>query len=75
MAQFPFAHTMEMKYRLKDGVLEVETEIENHSIEPMPVSLGYHTYYRIEDAPRDDWKIHVPCEGPRGAVEDTRPHG
>ena len=59
MAQFPFAHTLEMTYRLADGVLEVETAIENHSTDPMPLSLGYHTYYRIDDAPRDDWKIHI----------------
>src|SRR4051812_1572883 len=30
MAQFPFAHTLFMTYRLQDGVLEVETTIENH---------------------------------------------
>jgi aldose 1-epimerase len=59
MAQFPFAHTLEMTHRLKNGVLEVETVIENHSTEPMPLSLGYHTYYQLTDSPRDDWKVHV----------------
>lgn len=59
MAQFPFAHTVEMTYRLANGVLEVETALLNHSVEPMPVSLGYHTYYRIHDVPRDQWKVHI----------------
>jgi aldose 1-epimerase len=59
MAQFPFAYNIEMTYRLADGVLQVETAIENLSSEPMPLSLGYHTYYRLEDSPRDDWKVHV----------------
>ena len=59
MAQFPFAHTVEMTYRLKDGVLEVETTLQNQSTEPMPVSLGYHPYFRLHDAPRDDWKVHL----------------
>ena len=59
MAQFPFAHTYEMTYRLSEGVLEVETVIENLSREPMPVSLGYHTYYQLHDAPRDDWKVRL----------------
>ena len=59
MAQFPFAHTIEMTYRLQDGVLEVETVVENHSVEPMPVSLGYHPYFQIHDAPRDAWKVHL----------------
>lgn len=60
MAQFPFAHTIEMTYRLKDGALEVETAVTNLSADPMPLSLGYHTYFRIEDSPRDRWKANVP---------------
>jgi aldose 1-epimerase len=38
MKQFPFAHVLQMTYRLQDGVLEVQTRIENLSIEPMPVA-------------------------------------
>ena len=41
MAQFPFAHTIDMTYRLRDGILEVETSIENHAVEPMPVSVAF----------------------------------
>lgn len=59
MAQFPFAHTLEMTYRLADGVLEVVTTIENHANEPMPVSIGYHPWFRIGDAPRDQWTVHL----------------
>lgn len=59
MAQFPFAHEITMTYRLRNGQLEVETSIENLSTEPMPLSLGYHTYYRLDDSPRDDWRVHV----------------
>lgn len=59
MAQFPFAHTIEMTYRLADGVLEVRTVIENHSDEPMPIAIGFHPYYQITDAPRDRWTVHL----------------
>lgn len=59
MAQFPFALNLEMTHRLKDGALEIETVVENLSTEPFPVSLGYHTYYRLFDAPRDEWQVHV----------------
>jgi len=59
MAQFPFAHAIEMTYRLRDGVLEVATVIENLSTQPMPVSIGYHTYYQLTDAPREQWKVHL----------------
>lgn len=59
MAQFPFAHTLEMTYRLADGKLEVETSLENHSTQPMPVAVGYHPYFQVHDAPRDQWTVHV----------------
>jgi aldose 1-epimerase len=75
MAQFPFAHNIEMTYRLKDGALEVETAVENLSTEPMPLSLGYHTYYRIDDSPRDDWKLHVPARDHVEVSETLIPTG
>ncbi len=59
MAQFPFAHTIVTTHRLRDGVLEVDTLLENHSTEPMPVSLGYHPYFQVHDSPRDSWKVHL----------------
>ena len=59
MAQFPFAHTYEMTYRLSGGTLEVATTVTNHSKEPMPLAIGYHPYFQIHDAPRDQWKVHV----------------
>jgi aldose 1-epimerase len=61
MAQFPFAHTITMTYRLADGALEVETTLQNESVEPMPVAIGYHPCYQVHDAPRDQWKIHLPA--------------
>jgi aldose 1-epimerase len=59
MAQFPFAHTITMTYRLASGAVEVETAIDNQSAEPMPVAIGFHPYFRIDDAPRDQWKVHL----------------
>jgi aldose 1-epimerase len=59
MAQFPFAHAIQMTYRLREGALEVETLVENHAREPMPVSIGYHPYFQVHDAPRDQWKVHL----------------
>lgn len=59
MAQFPFAHNLTMTYRLAEGVLEVLTEIENTGAGQMPVAIGYHPYFRVHDAPRDGWKVHL----------------
>jgi aldose 1-epimerase len=27
----------------------------------MPVSVGFHPYFKIHDAPRDQWKVRVPA--------------
>lgn len=59
MAQFPFAHTIEMTYRLSAGMLEVQTRLNNHSAASMPVSVGYHPYFRLHDAPRDEWTVSI----------------
>ena len=63
MAQFPFAHNVTMTHRLSHGELEVETVVENLGLEPMPVAVGYHPYFRLHDSPRDDWKVHLAAQG------------
>jgi aldose 1-epimerase len=59
MKQWPFAHTIEITHRLRQGVLEVRTVITNVSAEPMPVAVGFHPYFRLADSRRDDWKLAV----------------
>ena len=59
MKQWPFAHTIEMTYRLQNGVLEVSAAITNQSAEPMPIAVGFHPYFQLTDSMRDDWTISV----------------
>ncbi len=59
LKQWPFAHTIEVTHILQDGVLEVRTRITNLSAEPMPVSIGFHPYFQLTDAARDEWTIAV----------------
>ena len=59
MKQWPFAHTIEITHRLRDGVLEVETAIVNMSAEPMPIAIGFHPYLQLTDSPRDAWTLSV----------------
>jgi aldose 1-epimerase len=75
MAQFPFAHALEVTHRLRDGALEIETVVENLSSEPMPVSLGYHPYFQVSDAPRDEWAIHLPARKHVRTTEELIPTG
>lgn len=62
MAQFPFAHTIEVTHKLHNGVLEVLTTVENLSSEPMPLGFGYHPYFQVNDAPRDEWTVDIPAK-------------
>jgi aldose 1-epimerase len=59
MKQFPFAHTLEMTYRLEDGGLEVRTRIDNLSTEPMPVAIGFHPYFQLTDSTRENWTLSI----------------
>jgi len=59
MKQWPFAHTVDMTYRLKDGVLEVATAVTNLAVEPMPLVIGYHPYFQLTDSKRDEWTVSV----------------
>lgn len=59
MRQWPYAHAIEMTYRLTEGVLEVATTITNLSDAPMPVAVGFHPYFQLTDSPRDDWRIAI----------------
>jgi aldose 1-epimerase len=59
MAQWPFAHIIEMTYRLQNGVLEIATALNNLSAEPMPVSIGFHSFFQVTDATRENWTFGV----------------
>ena len=59
MKQWPFAHTVDMTYRLKDGVLEVLTEVTNLANEPMPLVIGYHPHFTLTDSKRDEWTASI----------------
>jgi len=75
MKQWPFAHTIEMTYRVQDGVLEVRTSIVNHSAEAMPVAIGFHPYYKLTDSPRDEWTLSVAAKTHWRLAENKVPTG
>lgn len=62
MAQFPFAHTLTMTYKVSGGALEVRTRIDNLSVEPMPVAVGFHPYFQLTDSNRSQWTLKVPAK-------------
>ncbi len=74
-AQFPFAHTIEMTYRLRRGELEVSTHVVNESASTMPLSLGYHPYFQLHDAPRDQWRVRLAARSRWELNEKLTPTG
>ena len=61
MAQFPFAHTIEITHRIVGDSFAVETAIENLATEPMPLCIGFHPYFQLTDTPRDEWNLTIPA--------------
>lgn len=59
MAQFPFAQSIEMTYRLSAGTLEVRLKLHNLSSEPMPVAVGFHPFFQLTDSQLEDWTISI----------------
>ena len=59
MAQWPFAHTITMTYRVSGGALEVRTRLDNMSAEPMPVVIGFHPIFELPDGNRNDWTVSL----------------
>ncbi len=85
MAQFPFAHTISMTYRLSGRTLQTRTRVVNRSAATMPLSIGHHPYFQLHDAPRDHWRVRIAAEslwelndkltptGKKGPVTDRFP--
>ncbi len=46
---FPFDFEIIYKYHLEGNKLTIEQEYHNFSDEPMPISVGFHPYFKISD--------------------------
>jgi aldose 1-epimerase len=75
MKQWPFAHEIEMTHVLRDGTLEIKTTVKNLSSEPMPVAIGFHPYFQLTDAARDEWTISMPARTRWLLAENKVPTG
>ena len=73
MAQFPFAHSIEMTHRLQGATLEIETAIENLSAEPIPLCIGYHPYFQLAGSGRDEWTVSIAARQQVGLSEKLIP--
>ena len=84
MAAFPFAHTLRLEARLVGTTLTIVTTVRPSADVAVPVSFGYHPYFRLPGVDRPDWEVRIPVEErlvldqrmlPTGDREDVRVEG
>ena len=57
---FPYPHTVRLDVLLSDTELQIATSVIADRGMAVPVSFGFHPYFRLPGAPREDWEIAVP---------------
>jgi aldose 1-epimerase len=60
IAAFPFPHELGIKATLSGGALTIATTVEPSSDTEVPISFGYHPYFRLPGIERADWRIEIP---------------
>ena len=62
MAAFPFAHELLLEAALDGATLTIATTVQATGDSTVPVSFGYHPYFRLPGIPRSEWEIEVPVD-------------
>jgi galactose mutarotase-like enzyme len=60
MASFPFPHDITVTFTVTPGRLTVATLVEPTGSRAVPVSLGWHPYFRLPDVTRERMKVELP---------------
>ncbi|WP_099039491.1 aldose 1-epimerase [Mycobacterium neglectum] len=60
LAAFPFPHVLTQAVTLADRKLTIETTVTPTATAPVPLCFGYHPYFTIPGAPRDQWRLTTP---------------
>jgi aldose 1-epimerase len=75
MDAFPFPHLVEIEARVAGGTLTIETALQATGDLPVPVSFGYHPYFRLPGVERASWEVEIPVNRRVGLDEDELPTG
>jgi aldose 1-epimerase len=60
MAAFPFPHRLLFEATLAGTSLTIATTIRATGDATVPISFGYHPYFRLPGIDRSDWEIEIP---------------
>ncbi|HTW31250.1 MAG TPA: aldose 1-epimerase [Candidatus Sulfotelmatobacter sp.] len=61
LAIFPFRHRLELAAVVRPDALTLETTLVASSEGPVPVSFGFHPYFRLPEALRANWRLELPA--------------
>jgi aldose 1-epimerase len=56
---FPFPHEVGVEVTVGEGELTIETTVRASEGSAVPVSFGYHPYFRIPDSHREGWQMEL----------------
>ena len=74
LTAFPFPHAIEIEASLGEDGLRVETAVTPTGGVPVPVSFGWHPYFRVPGA-RDRWSLRLPAREHLGLDRKGIPTG
>jgi galactose mutarotase-like enzyme len=66
---FPFPHELRIDVQLDGPQLQITTTVNANQGAAVPVSFGFHPYFRLPGAPREEWRIEIPV-GERLLLDD-----
>jgi galactose mutarotase-like enzyme len=81
LAAFPFPHRIEVEVTLVGSTLTLDTSVMASGEVAVPVSFGYHPYFRLPGIERTAWDVEMPVserivlddeELPSGRMQDAR---
>ena len=67
---FPFPHDLRIDASLRDATVTLRATLTATGEIPVPLSFGFHPYFTLPGADRDDWEIDLPVG--RRLVTDDR---
>lgn len=60
LAAFPFPHELTIHADIHDDTLSIRTRITATSQRAVPISFGFHPYFRLPGLPRERWTLTLP---------------
>lgn len=61
LAVFPWLHVLRMKHELFDDHLQITLSLQNADEKSLPLSFGFHPYFRIDPQQRATMQLHIPA--------------